>query len=80
MQHNLITMITNSELRSLLQQDGIKLGEVELAEVKTLLIQLATIEYQSLIDKKYELNAANSNNILHISRDSDLDTTLQCAA
>jgi hypothetical protein len=73
-------MITNSELRSLLQQDGIKLGDVELAEVKSLLIQLATIEYQSHVDKKYELNAAGTNKILHISRDSDLDTTLQLAA
>ena len=73
-------MINNTELRSLLQQDGIKLSDVELAEVKSLLIQLATIEYQSHVDKKYELNAAGTNNILHISRDSELDSPLQCVA
>jgi len=26
------------------------------------------------------INAANSNNILHINKDSDLDTLLRCAA
>lgn len=73
-------MISNSELRSLLQKDGTKLSDVELAEVKSLLIQLATIEYESFVDKKYELNAAGTNNILHISKDSELDSPLQCAA
>lgn len=73
-------MVNNTELGSFLQQDGIRLNEVELAEVKSLLIQLATIEYQSYIEKRIEINAAEINNIPHISRDSELDTPLQCAA
>jgi hypothetical protein len=56
-------MITNSELRSLLQQDGIKLGEVELAEVKSLLIQLATIEYQSHVNRRESNESGSITNV-----------------
>jgi len=71
-------VVNNIELSHILQQDGIRLSEVELAELKSLLIQFATIEYQSYVNKKYELNAAGTNNFLHISRDTDYP--LQLAA
>ena len=71
-------MISNLELHSLLMQDGIRLSEFELAEVKSLLIQLATIEHQTQIERRVELNAADTNNFLHFSRDTDYP--LQLAA
>ena len=52
-------MINNSELRSLLQQDGTKLSDVELVEVKSLLIQLATIEYQSHVNRKESIESGS---------------------
>jgi len=58
-------MITEKELSYLLKKDGIILNDVELVKVKTLLIELATIEFQSYIDKKTKINTSiNDNNML----------------
>jgi hypothetical protein len=56
-------VINNSELRSLLQQDGTKLSDVELVEVKSLLIQLATIEYQSHVNRRESNESGSITNV-----------------
>ena len=58
-------MITEKELSYLLKKDGIILNDVELVKVKTLLIELATIEFQSYIDKKTKINTSiNDKNMI----------------
>ena len=63
-------MISNTEPKKQLKKDGINLDDNQLNLIRTLLVQLATIEYSQYREQKSNVQNCQTNKIIELSQES----------
>ena len=63
-------MISNTELKKQLKKDGMNLDDNQLNLIRTLLVQMATIEYSQYREQKSNVQNCQSNKIIEFSQES----------
>ena len=63
-------MISNTELKKQLKKDEMNLDDNQLNLIRTLLVQMATIEYSQYREQKSNVQNCQTNKIIELSQES----------
>ena len=63
-------MISNTELKKQLKKDAMNLDDNQLNLIRTLLVQMATIEYSQYREQKSNVQNCQTNKIIELSQES----------
>lgn len=63
-------MISNTELKKQLKKDGMNLDDNQLNLIRTLLVQMASIEYSQYREQKSNVQNCQTNKIIELSQES----------
>ncbi len=64
-------MISNTELKKQMKKDGLNLDDNQLNSIRTLLIQMATIEYNQYKEQKSKVQNCQSSNIIELNHNTE---------
>ena len=63
-------MISNTELKKQLKKDGMNLDDNQLNLIRTLLVQMASIEYSQYREQKSNVQNCQTNKIIELIQES----------
>ena len=63
-------MISNTELKKQLKKDAMNLDDNQLNLIRTLMVQMATIEYSQYREQKSNVQNCQTNKIIELSQES----------
>jgi hypothetical protein len=64
-------MISNTDLKNRLKNDGLSLDDNQLNSIRTFLVQMARIEYNLYREQKSKVQNCQSNTILELSHSNE---------